>query len=370
MRRRPRAAAPRPREALLGQRMTLLALLLLATLAAAASEVGGSCANRGAVERKVRFWVQSNKVGPASPPNGTVAAAASHHCKAYLLSNLTRYQGAISSLGIYSWTIQNHTVVDSTAATTWQNHTAHTVADPDFWPCLREIRREFPHIKLGAVGSVNDDEFVWMAQHPGQFEETVRSWVASHAGLVDEMWTDFEPHHASLDPPNGTHGALEHCTPSSASLRCKTLRGINAAHAAMQAVVPTFAYAHCGNYWETIGAGKKAPPGYAAGGAWTESCAKLANGAPGVTVQASNTYRDDTVSSGKSGGFERLLLQEIADITDDGRSPHNLQRLSPALCPDCPTGNSSATGLTMAELYERELLVVATPSEHQSHAEL
>jgi hypothetical protein len=122
----------------------------------------------------------------------------------------------------------------------------------------------------------------------------------------------------------------------------------------MQAIVPTFAYAHCGNYWETIGEGKKAPPGFAAvGGYLTESCAELANAAPGVIVQASNTYRDDTVSSGKSGGFERLLLQEIADITDDGRSPHNLQRLSPAICPDCPTGNSSATHLTMAELYER-----------------
>jgi hypothetical protein len=272
--------------------------------------ISGSCANRGAVERKVRFWVQSNQVGPASPPwNGTAAAS---HCKPYLLSNLTHFQDAISSLGIYSWAIQNHTVVDSTAATTWHNHTPRTVADPDFWPCLREIRREFPHIKLGAVGSVNDDEFVWMAQHPEQFGETMRSWVTSHEGLVDELWTDLEPHWPGLLPPNGTHGAMEHCTPSSATERCKTLRGINAANAAMQAIVPTFAYGHCGNYWETIGKGKKAPPGYAAvGGYLTESCAELANAAPGVIVQASNTYRDDTVSSGKSGGFERLLLQEI-----------------------------------------------------------
>lgn len=320
-----------------------------------ARPVGGSCANRAAVERNVRFWVLGNQVGPASPPkNGTAAAG---HCKPYLLSNLTRYQDAISSLGIYSWTMQNHTVVDAEPSF-WLNHQKHTIVDPGFWPCIREIRQKFPHIKLGAVGSGDDDEFVWAAQHPKQFGETVRAWVASHEGLVDEMWTDWEPtwEKTGLMPANGTgSGPLERCTASSASLRCRTLRGINAAHAAMQAVVPTVAYAHCGPYWETTAKGKKPPPGYVVGGAWTESCAALADAAPGVTVQASNTYRDDTVSSGESGGFERLLLQEIADITDDGRSPHNLQRLSPALCPDCPTGNNSATGLTMTELYEREL---------------
>jgi hypothetical protein len=57
------------------------------------------------------------------------------------------------------------------------------------------------------------------------------------------------------------------------------------------------------------------------------------------------------------GGFETLLLQEIADITDSGREPHNLQRLSPAICPDCATGNSSDLNLTMAELYSRADLV-------------
>ena len=316
--------------------------------------VGGSCANRGATERKVRFWLIGNQVSPASPPeNGTAAAG---HCKPYLLSNLTRYQDAIGSLGIYSWSVQNHTVVDADPSF-WIDHKKHTVADPGFWPCIREIRQKFPHIKLGAVGSGDDGEFVWAAQHPKQFGEAVRVWVASHEGLVDEMWTDWEPNwdKTGLMPPNGTGSApLQRCTASSASLRCRTLRGINAAHAAMQAVVPTVAYAHCGPYWETTAKGKVPPPGYVVGGAWTESCAELADSAPGVTVQASNTYRDDTVSSGESGGFERLLLQEIADITDDGRSPHNLQRLSPAICPDCPTGNSSATDLTMTELYERE----------------
>jgi hypothetical protein len=45
-------------------------------------------------------------------------------------------------------------------------------------------------------------------------------------------------------------------------------------------------------------------------------------------------------------------MQEIADITANGRYPENLKRLSPAICPDCtsPTGNNSATHLTMEQL--------------------
>ena len=50
-------------------------------------------------------------------------------------------------------------------------------------------------------------------------------------------------------------------------------------------------------------------------------------------------------------------VQEIADITNNGRSPHNLQRLSPAICPDC---NNPVADHTMTELYEREW---RTPSE-------
>ena len=54
-------------------------------------------------------------------------------------------------------------------------------------------------------------------------------------------------------------------------------------------------------------------------------------------------------------------VQEIADITNNGRSPHNLQRLSPAICPDC---NNPVTTHTMTELYDREW------RRHQSHAKL
>ena len=74
----------------------------------------------------------------------------------------------------------------------------------------------------------------------------------------------------------------------------------------MQAVVLTFAYIDCGNYWETTGDGKN-NSGFDASGAWSESCAEFANGAPGVTLQVSNTYRD--LRGGNSGDFERLLLQ-------------------------------------------------------------
>ena len=223
------------------------------------------------------------------------------------------------------------------------------IADPGFWPCVRQLRRHFPHIKIGAAGGGPDAQFVWVSQHPKLFGKSVAAWVESHAGLIDELWTDFEPkwQTTGLIGPNETDVSLPSCTASAQTPRCKALRGINAAHAAMQAVLPTFAYVCCGNY------SRSSSPDFRFPGAWTESCAEFANAAPGVTIQASNTYRDDTVSRGEWGGFERLLRQEIADITGNGRFPGNLKRLSPAICPDCAVGNSSATDLTMAQLYER-----------------
>ena len=177
--------------------------------------------------------------------------------------------------------------------------------------------------------------------------------------MIDEVWTNFEPNwqatgliganqtdlnlppYSSIPPPPAPA--------TRQTRRCEILRGINAAHEAIQAVVPALAYVCCGNYSASTS------PTFRFPGAWTESCAEFANSAPGVTIQASNTYRDDTVSSGEFGGFEKLLRQEIADITENGRFPENLKRLSPAICPDCATetGNNSATKLTMDELYQR-----------------
>eukprot|EP01048_Picozoa_sp_COSAG05_P003309 COSAG05_NODE_150_length_16171_cov_64.740356_11_plen_285_part_00 len=222
-------------------------------------------------------------------------------------------------------------------------------AHPGFWPCIRELRRQFPNISIGLAGGGDDAEFLRIAEHPEQFGRTVKAWVASHEGLIDELWTDFEPNWQTtgLIAPNQTDLHLEPCTPTTKTKRCEILRGINAAHAAMQRVAPTFAYVCCGNYSASTS------PTFGFPGAWTESCADFARGAPGVTIQASNTYRDDTVSRGQFGGFETLLKQEIADITANGRFPENLQRLSPAICPDCAMGNNSATQLAMADLYER-----------------
>eukprot|EP01052_Picozoa_sp_SAG31_P001525 SAG31_NODE_51_length_30464_cov_16.835628_12_plen_388_part_00 len=279
--------------------------------------------------------VGGNHVSPRSPPeNGTAVAG---HCKPYLIENITRYRHAIDSLGVFAWGVQNGSITDEGAT------------DPGFWPCVRDLRRHFPNISIGMAGSADDDEFIHIAQHPQQFGDAIRSWVQTHEGLIDELWTDFEPswQATGLIGPNQTDLSLPPCEASAQTLRCQRLRGINAAHAAMQAVLPTFAYVCCGNY------SKSTPAAFGFPGAWTESCAEFAKNAPGVTIQASNTYRDDTVSAGQFGGFEILLEQEIADITDDGRLPTNVKRLSPAICPDCAKGRNSATNLTQADLYQR-----------------
>jgi hypothetical protein len=221
--------------------------------------------------------------------------------------------------------------------------------DPGFWPCIRQLKAHFPGISIGLAGGGDDTEFLRIARHPQQFGETIKAWVASHEGLIDELWTDFEPswQAVGLIAPNQTDLHLAPCAPSTPSRRCEVLRGINAAHAAMQKVAPTFAYVCCGNYSASTS------PTFRFPGAWTESCAEFAAGAPGVTIQASNTYRDDTVSKGQFGGFETLLRQEIADITADGKYPDNLQRLSPAICPDCARGVNSDTRLSMDDMYGR-----------------
>jgi hypothetical protein len=309
--------------------------MLLALHAQVALSAG--CSGRPSPPRKVRFWLSGNHVGPGAPPgNGTAAPG---HCKPYLIANLTRYQHAIDSLGVFAYGVRNGTITDD------------GMTDPGFWPCIRQIKREFPHISIGLAGGGPDDQFINISHHPKEFGETVWAWVQSHDGLIDELWTDFEPswQGTGLLAPNASDLDMKPCTPASRTTRCEMLRGINAAHEAMQSVLPTFAYVCCGNY------SKSTSPTFGFPGAWTESCAEFANAAPGVTIQASNTYRDDTVSSGEFGGFERLLEQEIADITANGRFPENLKRLSPAICPDCtsPTGNNSATDLTMEQLYTR-----------------
>ena len=53
-------------------------------------------------------------------------------------------------------------------------------------------------------------------------------------------------------------------------------------------------------------------------------------------------------------GFGNLLKQEIANI-----GAENVGVLSPAICPDCPSGSSADNDLSQRQLYERMDLVCA-----------
>ena len=97
------------------------------------------------------------------------------------------------------------------------------IADPGFWPCVRQLRRQFPHIKIGAAGGGPDDQFVWVSQHPKLFGKSVAAWVESHKGLIDELWTDFEPkwQTTGLIGPNETDLSLPACTASAHTVRLR-----------------------------------------------------------------------------------------------------------------------------------------------------
>ena len=75
-------------------------------------------------------------------------------------------------------------------------------------------------------------------------------------------------------------------------------------------------------------------------------CSSFVAGAPGVVVQAANTYWSTTVWC---GGFGALLQQEIVNI--GGAS--NIGALSPAICPACPTGSDADDALTQEQLFMR-----------------
>ena len=103
----------------------VLPALTLALHAQAVLSAG--CGERSSPPRKVRFWLGGNHVGPSAPPgNGTAAAG---HCKPYLIANLTRYQHAIDSLGVFAYGVRNGTITDD------------GMKDPGFWPCIRQIKR-------------------------------------------------------------------------------------------------------------------------------------------------------------------------------------------------------------------------------------
>lgn len=104
-------------------------------------------------------------------------------------------------------------------------------------------------------------------------------------------------------------------------------------HALSQQKWPTFRYAGCE---------PRDPPYFG------ENCSAFVAGAPGVVVQAANTYWSTTVTGGWYGGFGALLKQEIANIGSE-----NVGVLSPAICPACATGSDADDTLTQEELYKR-----------------
>ena len=81
----------------------------------------------------------------------------------------------------------------------------------------------------------------------------------------------------------------------------------------------------------------------------SENCSSFVANAPGVVVQAANTYWSSTVSGGWYGGFGVLLQQEVVNIGGTA----NIGVLSPSICPACPTGADSDNNLTQEELYAR-----------------
>ena len=68
------------------------------------------------------------------------------------------------------------------------------------------------------------------------------------------------------------------------------------------------------------------------------------------------TYWSTAISGGWYGGFEKLLDEEISDIGGLKNAPF----LSPAICPDCATGDDANNNLTQEELYARMDIICST----------
>ena len=172
-------------------------------------------------------------------------------------------------------------------------------------------------MRTGLCGSTDASHLNVGAASPPAFAAAVREFLARLPFRVDELWTDFEVK----------------------SVGAGDTRGANEMHRLMQQIRPTFRYAGCEP--------RDAPY-------LSENCSAFVRGAPGVVVQAANTYWSTTVSSGFYKGFGNLLKQEIANI-----GAENVGVLSPAICPDCPSGSSADNDLSQRQLYERMDLVCA-----------
>jgi len=253
--------------------------------------------------RQVRFWVG---VGPST--SGTAINTTSKSCTTTFMGNLSKYMAAIGSLGFEMATMH------SNGSSVFFQHKEEEAT----FGCMQKIKQDYPSMKMGvcAVADADPGSLATVASNPPSMAAAVSALKARYP-VVDEFWTDFEVGYNSADQAVG----------------------INKGFALAQEVLPTFRYAGC----------EPRDPPY-----FHETCRQFATGAPGVIVQAANTYWSTTVSKGWYGGFEKLLEQEVTDIGAD-----LVSQLSPAICPDCATGEDSDNTLSQEQLYERMDMVCA-----------
>ena len=242
-------------------------LLTLSPLLAvkAATDTAGACAKATATRRRARFWVGANGAGGVAIVNRTTNAS----CTASFLSNLTRYAESVDSLGFEVWRLS---ASSGEPAVAFGDGTSR---DDGLAACVAQLREKFPHVRVGLCGAVADDSALsTAASQPAAYVSALQNFTAGVGFHVDEIWTDMEV--KSLSPAER--------------------EGANAMHALSQSLWPTFRYAGCEP--------RDAPY-------FSENCSSFVRGAPGVVVQASNTYWSTTVSTGWYGGFAKVCIQLV-----------------------------------------------------------
>ena len=270
-----------------------LVLVLFASTAAALCTDGRT--------RKVRFWLTEGIV------NRTTNAS----CTDAFIANITRYLPAVDAMALMFLKLNNN---GSDSLEFAPLNAENAAAD---WACLADIKRRWGS-RITTGFSATADE-CWdsgcalrrAGTNPDAFAAAVASVRNAHPAVAQQFWADFEVKQLSVDDANG----------------------VNMAFAAAQRVLPTFRYAGCE---------PRDPPYFA------ENCSQFVTGAPGVVVQAANTYWATTVSSGWYGGFAKLFQQELDNI-----GVGNVAQLSPALCPSCPSSDEADNTLSQEQLYQR-----------------
>ena len=268
------------------------------------SGVAATCARApAAAPRKVRYWL-----GMGTGGRDIVDRTTNASCSVEVIGNLTLLHPAIDSLGIEMWEL-------SSSGISWTS--TGNVPDRGLYACIAQIHATFPSIAVGLCGSATQGGVDIAAANITTFTATLSTFIGQVAptGSISELWTDWE---------------LK-------SLSASQTAGANAAHAAMQALLPTYRYAGCES--------RDAPY-------LSENCSAFVAAAPGVTVQAANTRTYWSTAKKDVGwykGFDTLLDQEIVNIG----GAVNIAVLSPSICPDCATGADSDDSLSVKDLRAR-----------------